>query len=132
MIEFESDIRVRYVETDVMGHVHHSNFANWFELARVEMMDNIGLPYIELEKQGALLPVLELHIKFMTPAYFDDRLKVKLFIKECPKVRLKIEYEISREKTLLATGETLHTFINRAGKVIRPPAVFLETIKKYF
>lgn len=132
MIESQSDIRVRYAETDAMGIAHHSNFTHWFEHARVEMMDKIGLPYIELEKQGALMPVLEVHIKFLAPAYFDDRLKVKLLIKECPRARIRVEYQVFRQKTLLAIGETLHTFINREGKAIRPPEAFLEMIKKYF
>lgn len=132
MIESESHIRVRYVETDAMGFAHHSSFVPWFELARVEMMDHIGLPYINLEKQDVLMPVLEVHIKFISPAHFDDRLKIKLLIKECPKVRLKVEYQVFRKETLLATGETLHTFINRENKVIRPPAAFLELMKQYF
>lgn len=132
MIESESHIRVRYVETDAMGIVHHSNYIAWLELARVEMMDNLGLPYTEIEKQGALMPVLEVHIKYLSPAYFDNRLIVKVTVNQRPVVRLKVEYQIFREKTLLATAETLHAFINREGKPIRPPSSFLECMEEYF
>lgn len=132
MIESESHIRVRYVETDAMGIAHHSNYIIWLELARVEMMDKLGLPYTEIEKQGALMPVLEVHISYLSPAYFDDRLIIKAFVREEPKVRLKVEYQIFREKTLIATAETLHTFINREGKAIRPPSSFLECMKQHF
>lgn len=132
MIESESQIRVRYVETDAMGIVHHSNYISWLELARIEMMDKLGLPYIEIEKKDALMPVLEVHIKYISPAYFDDRLSIKVFVKECPKVRLKVEYKIVRENSILATAETLHAFINREGKVIRPPIAFLECMKEHF
>lgn len=132
MIESESQIRVRYVETDAMGIAHHSNFINWLELARIEMMDNIGLPYIELEKQNALMPVLEIHIKFISPAYFDDRITIKLSILESPKARFKVDYQIFRTTTLLATAQTVHAFINREGKPIKPPSIFLETLKSLF
>lgn len=132
MIESQSQIRVRYVETDAMGFAHHSNYINWLELARVEMMDKLGLPYTEIEKQDILMPVLEVHIKYLSPSYFDDRLTVKLCVKEKPKARIKIEYKIVRKDAMIATAETLHTFINREGKTIRPPIAFLECIKPYF
>jgi len=132
MIESESQIRVRYVETDAMGIVHHSNFVNWLELARIEMMDNIGLPYVELEKQDALMPVLEVYIKFLSPAYFDDRITIKLFVPECPNARCIVEYKIFRGTTLLAEAKTLHAFINRKGRPIKPPSIFLETMKSFF
>ncbi|PWU05646.1 MAG: acyl-CoA thioesterase [Verrucomicrobia bacterium] len=132
MIESQTQIRVRYVETDAMGFVHHSNFIPWLELARVEMMDNVGLPYINLEKEGVLMPVLEIHIKLLSPAYFDDRITIKLQINEPPKVRLKVAYQIFRDTTLIATAETLHTFINRSGKPIKPPKNFLDTLNAYF
>lgn len=132
MIEMESHIRVRYVETDAMGIAHHSNFMHWFELARVEMMDKLGLPYIQLEKQDAFMPVLEVYTKFLAPAYFDDRLTIKVFVKESPKARLKVQYQVLREDTLLATAETLHAFINREGKAIKPPTLFLDAIKSHF
>lgn len=132
MIESESKIRVRYVETDVGGSVHHSKFIPWMEVARVEMFDNLGLPYAGLEKQGIGSVVLEVHLKVIKPAYFDDRLVVKAYVRECPKARLKVEYEIFRDETLLATAETTHAFVNKERKAIRPPKVFFEAVESHF
>lgn len=132
MIESESQIRVRYAETDAMGIVHHRHFLTWFELARIEMMDNVGLPYRDLEKEGALMPVLEVHSKLLKPAYFDDRLTIKLWVNERPRVKLKVEYKVLRGEEILITGETLHAFINREGKPIRPPQSFMKVMEPYF
>ncbi len=133
MINSESQIRVRYVETDAGGMVHHSSFIPWLELARVEMMDNLGLPYSSLEKQYKVhMAVLELHLKIIKPAYFDDRLTVKMYIKECPKVRLTIEYEILRNEALLATAETKHAFMGIGKGAAKPPKAFTDVLKTYF
>lgn len=133
MITSESQIRVRYVETDAGGIVHHSSFLPWLELARVEMMDNLGLAYSTLEKQyNVHMAVLEAHLKIIKPAYFDDRLIVKMYIKECPKVRLTVEYEILRDGVLLATAETKHAFIGYEKGAVKPPKAFSEVVKTYF
>lgn len=133
MIESESEIRVRYVETDASGMVHHSSFIPWLEVARVEMMDNVGLPYHELEKEWKVhMAVLEVHLKIIKPAYFGDILVVKASIRECPKVRLMVGYEILREGELLATGETMHAFMGSEKRAVRPPRAFMETVNGYF
>lgn len=133
MIKSESQIRVRYVETDAGGMVHHGSFIPWLEMARVEMMDNLGLPYRDLEKEYKVhMAVLEVNLRIVKPAYFDDRLVVKVVIRECPKVRLRIEYEILRDGVVLATAETAHAFMNKEQKAVKPPKVFTEVVKGYF
>lgn len=133
MIESKSQIRVRYEETDASGMVYHGSLIPWLEVARVEMMDNLGLPYKQLEnKEGSHMAVFEVHVKILKPAYFDDRLLVKAYIKERPKVRLTVEYEILREGVQIATAETKHAFMNSEKKAIKPPKVFMETINGYF
>ena len=82
MIRTETTIRVRYVETDAMGFVHHANYLSWFELARIEMLDAINLSYKELETAGYYLPVLGAAITYRKPAYFDDRLKVVCYVRD--------------------------------------------------
>lgn len=132
MITHEASVRVRYVETDAMGIVHHSNYLTWFELARIEMMDTLGLPYQKLEAQDCLLTVLESHVRYMKPSFFDDRLRVIVYVKEKPRVRTEIEYEILRNTELLATGKTLHAFINRQGQAIKPPEVYVNAVSGHF
>ena len=130
MIRTESKIRVRYGETDAMGFAHHANYVIWFEKARIEMLDRIGLAYRDLEASGYFIPVLEVKVSYRQPAFFDDRLTVACIVKERPRVRFRIEYEVLRGETLLATGSSAHAFIDKSAKPIRPPQRFLYAMKK--
>jgi acyl-CoA thioester hydrolase len=130
MISAEVGIRVRYQETDQMGVVYHGNYFTWFEAARIELLDQLGCPYRELEKSGYLLPVLHCEAKFKKPAHFDDRLTIKVLIQEPPTAKVKIDYQVFREDVLLCTGNSTHAFIDKKGKLTRPPAAFLEKTRE--
>lgn len=132
MLTATQEIRVRYVETDNMGVVHHANYFAWFEAARIRLLDDLGLPYRQLEEQGHLLPVLACSAEFKAPARFDDRLHVTVFIDELPTVRIQARYEVKCDDQLLATGSTLHAFVSPQGQVIRPPEAFLQKAKQAF
>ena len=132
MISADVNIRVRYQETDQMGVVYHANYFSWFEAARIELLDRIDCPYYELEKKGYFLPVLHCEAKFIKPAHFDDRLVVSVSIHELPSARIKIYYEVYRDKDLLCTGMTTHAFIDKTGKLTRPPVAFLEETRNRF
>ena len=107
MIRNETTIRVRYVETDAMGFAHHANYLCWFEMARIEMMDSLNLSYKALEGDGFFLPVLGASLTYKKPAYFDDVLKIVSVVHGKPGIRIKFEYDVFREESLLATGTTL-------------------------
>ncbi len=128
MIHIISHIRVRYAETDRMGVVHHRNYLVWFEAVRVLMLDEIGIPYREMEARGHYIPVLSANIEYKRPASFDDRLDIHLFMREKPRVRFQMHYEVRREDILLATGTTGHGVIDKNGKALRPPEYFLDKI----
>jgi acyl-CoA thioester hydrolase len=130
MISAEVGIRVRYQETDQMGVVYHGNYFTWFEAARIELLDQLGCPYRELEKGGYLLPVLHCEANFCKPAQFDDRLVVRITISEAPKARIKIHYRVIREQEILCTGNTTHAFVDTSGKLCRPPSNFLSKFKE--
>lgn len=132
MISAEVGIRVRYQETDQMGVVYHGNYFTWFEAARIELLDQMGCPYLQLEKDGFFLPVLHCEAKFHKPACFDDRLNIRVFIKDEPAVRIRISYEVCREEIILCTGNTTHAFIDQSGKLLRPPQYFIDKAKTYF
>ena len=87
MPESEVRIRVRYKETDNMGVVHHSNYVNYYEVARTEMMRGRGLSYKEMEARGVMLPVREVQLNYLAPAYYDDLLTVRIRIAERPGVK---------------------------------------------
>ena len=77
--------RVRYTETDQMGFAHHSNYLNYFEMARIEWLNKIGFSYAALERQGIVMPVVSAQINFKSPAFFDDQLMILLNLKDIPK-----------------------------------------------
>lgn len=132
MIHTISHIRVRYAETDRMDVVYHSNYLVWFETARILMLDEIGIPYLEIEARGLRLPVLTATAEYKSPARFDDRLEIHLFMREKPRARFRFEYEVRRGDTLLATGTTSHGFMDTNGKGLRPPEEFLAKINAFW
>jgi acyl-CoA thioester hydrolase len=129
MIHTVSNIRVRYAETDRMDVVYHSNYLVWFETARIQMLDQIGIPYREIEARGLFLPVLTASAAYKRPARFDDRLEIHLFMKKKPRARMHFEYEVRRGEELLVTGATSHGFMDHNGKGQRPPEDVLQKIE---
>ena len=135
MIENKTEIRVRYADTDQMHFVYNGKYLEYFEVGRTEMLRDIGLPYDVIEKEGFLLPVLEAYVKYRQPAYYDDVLVVKSFLKKNPDLKVHIDYEILRKNStdLIAEGFTIHAFIDKRNKkVTRPPDFFVKAIKKFF
>lgn len=126
MMEHSVNIRVRYAETDQMKFAHHSAYVAWFEMARIELMRSVGLIYAQMEKDGYLLPVLEVQIRYHKPAYFDDLLTIIAQPAGVEKARLRINYKVMKERALIAEGYSVHAFMNREGKPIRPPEFFLK------
>jgi acyl-CoA thioester hydrolase len=133
MIQHSIQLRVRYSETDQMSYVYYGNYASYFEVARVEAFRHIGFSYKEMEEAGILMPVLEYKTKYIKPAKYDDLLTIKVSIKEKPGIKIKFEYEVFNESDiLLNTAETTLVFINKMGKPVLPPAIFMNYFEKYF
>jgi acyl-CoA thioester hydrolase len=122
MICSRTAVTVRYSETDMMGIVYHANYLPWFEIGRTNMLKEIGIPYRRLEAEGFLLPVLEVAAKYLRPARYDDELTIVTVMRERPVLRIRLEYEVRRGEDLLATGSTVHAFVDREGHPLRPPA----------
>ena len=76
MLVSETEMSVRYAETDMMGIVYHGNYLPWFEVGRTNLMKELGMPYRELEAQGLYLPVLEVGVRYIKSARYDDRLTI--------------------------------------------------------
>lgn len=62
----------KYYETDQMGIIHHSNYIRWFEEARIDYMNQIGLTYKKMEEEGIISPVLSINCNYQKMMYFDD------------------------------------------------------------
>ncbi len=126
-----SFVKVRYAETDQMGVVHHGNYAQYFEIARIDWLQQFGVSYKSLEKSGIMLPVYEMGIKFLKPAYFDDNLEIVTHLKAIPNVKIEFEYEVfNRAKDLLTKASTTLVFMNaETRKPIACPEFILNKLK---
>jgi len=121
MLRSEIQLSVRYAETDMMGIVYHGNFLPWFEMGRTALLKDLGFPYRQLEEEGYRLPVLEVSARYLRPAHYDDILTVLTLLKERPLLRIRLEYEVRRGDELLATGTSVHAFVDREGRPVKPP-----------
>lgn len=134
MIKTETTLRVRYGETDQMGFVYYGNYAQYYEVGRVEAMRSLGFSYREMEEGGILMPVINLTINYKKPALYDDEVRVVTVVKEMPKVRITFDYECYNQKNeLLNTGSVTLVFIDKTrNKPTVPPDWFLEGFRKKF
>ena len=132
MIVSRTEIVVRYAETDMMGVVYHGSYLPWFEVGRTTLLKELGLAYRQLEADGYRLPVLEIAAKYFRPALYDDTLTIVTTLREKPLLRIRLEYEVRRGEELLATGFSMHAFIDREGRPVRPPASAVAVFGKAF
>ncbi|TXF79168.1 acyl-CoA thioesterase [Chryseobacterium sp.] len=132
MIHTTHSIRVRYGETDPMKYVYYGNYAEYLEVARVELFRSLGFSYDEIEKRGIWLPVSEYQIKYIKPARYDEILEIHTFIKKIPGVKLEFEYEIyNPAKQKISEARTTLFFLDsETDKIIKCPDFLLELIEK--
>ena len=122
---------MRYAETDNMGIAYHANYFVWFEVGRCDLLRSLGQTYRELEMQGVMLPVIEVHCKFRDPARYDDELNIETSGSLLSQVRVEFFYEVVRraDQKKLAVGGTVHASIDRSGQPLRLPAEIQEALK---
>ena len=135
MYEFNTEVRVRYAEADPMNVVYYGNYAQYFEVGRVESLRNLGISYKGIEDMGIMLPVVELNIKYLRPAKYDDLLNIKSQIKELPTDhKIVFDQEIYNEEgKLLTIGKVkLYFMDSKLGNRASMPAIMLEKLSTYF
>jgi acyl-CoA thioester hydrolase len=127
----ELAIRVRYVECDPMGVVHHSVYPVWFEMGRTEMLRSCGGSYRGLEETGAFLVVADLSIKFLVPARYDDELLLGTHLLEGGRARIRHGYELHRpaDDALVARATTTIACVDARGGLQAIPDAVLRTLQ---
>lgn len=132
METFRTTARITYGDTDQMGIAYHGSYLRWFEIGRTEMLRSMGLTYKEMEARGVMLPVSDVHCKYLKPARYDDLLCIEVTIDRAVKGAIKFDYCITSEGggTVHVKGYTKHAFVGQNGRVIRPPEFLLETIQQ--
>lgn len=130
----ENTIRVRYAETDQMAVVYHGNYAQYFEVSRVEALRSMGLSYKQMELEGVSLPVLKFETKFIRPAKYDDLLTIKTEIREIPTTRITFHHEVFNEKNeLLTLGLVQLVFVDiKTGRPRKAPENFQKLLDPFF
>ena len=123
--------KVRFVETDLMGVVHHSNYLRWFEMARVEYLREADILLLDLIRNGIVFRITKVECKYISSAYFDDWLIIEVVMIECHKAKMEFAYRITREADhiVLAEGYTQNLFTTSEGKVTRLPDEYFEKLK---
>lgn len=134
MISNQTKIRVRYGETDQMGYVYYGNYAQYFEVGRVEWLRDLGISYKSLEESGIMLPVIQLTVNYIKPAKYDDLLTIKTILHNKPLVKIEFDFEIRNEKEeLLTTGFARLVFMDmKKNKPIKAPQYLLDQIYERF
>jgi len=135
MFTSETKIRIHYALTDQMGVVYHGNYAQLYEIGRTEALRGLGLTYKQIESTGVIMPVTEIHSRFLRPAVYDDLLTVVTMVKEMP-LHSKIVFhnEIYNEKKeLLNIGDvTLYFLDAETKKRTDMPEKIKEKLVAYF
>jgi acyl-CoA thioester hydrolase len=133
MIANTTHVRVRYADTDKMGISYYSKYLEWFEVGRTELLREIDFPYSKMEEEGIGLPVIEVHCRYHRAALYDQLLRVVSAVESMPRGTVRIDYKIyNDDKVLLVEGYTIHSFLGKLGRSVRPPKSFLEALQPYF
>ena len=134
MYTHSTKIRVRYGETDQMGYAYYGNYAQYYEVGRVEMLRSLGMDYAGMERDGVMLPVLALNCKFIKPALYDQEITIKTTVSELPGIRIHFKYELFNEnQELINIGDTTLVFVDMAkNKPCQPPEDFMQRLKVWF
>jgi len=129
----ETEITVRYAETDQMSVVHHANYLVWFEVGRTDICKAKGFSYREMEEQeDALMVVAEMYCRYKSPAFYDDKLIIRTKVEEVRSRTVRFIYEVFRpsDNKLLVEGESMHIFTDRQKRVRTLPEKYRELLAK--
>ena len=125
-MQHDTEIEVRYYETDGQGVVHHANYFKYFEFARVKMLQDAGYDYAELERQGIFLVVHSIGCRFLLPATFGDTLRIHTRVERATAARLDHSYKVYRGEDLVAEGSSTLACIDADGTVKRMPSFLIS------
>ena len=112
LVKVESNIKVRFNETDQMGIVYHGNYFSWFDIGRMDYFDNLDITYKELEDKMLLLPVIDVKCSYIKPLRYGDVFKLITSIRKIKGVRIYFEYKLMLDDELMAEGESSHAFVD--------------------
>lgn len=135
MYSHEYTKRVRYGETDQMGYLYYGNYAQYYEIGRVEMLRSLGLTYKSMEAEhGILMPVVSMQQRFVRPALYDEQITIRTTLRQLPAKFIVFHMELFNENGKLVNGGTVKLcFVEESsGKTISAPEHLLAELRPYF
>lgn len=134
MLKGTIQYRVRYFDADPMGYCNNANYPKFYEMGRDELFREIGLPYTEVERGGFMLPLADLHVRYVKPAKYDDLLTITTSVQVRPTAKIIFNYSIhNQHNDLINEGYTTLVFVDiNSRRPVRMPAFVSEKIEKYF
>lgn len=135
MYTTETQIRIHYALTDQMGFVYHGHYAQFYEIGRAEAIRQLNYTYKDIEAMGVIMPVVDIHSKFLRPAKYEDLITVKTSLREMPlHHKIVFHHEIFNEKDeLLNVGDiTLYFMDAKTMKRCEMPVELKTKLAGYF
>jgi acyl-CoA thioester hydrolase len=135
MFIHETQVRVRYGETDQMGYLYYGKYAEYYEVGRAEAIRSLGLSYKEMEvKHRVMMPVMSLQMRFVRPALYDDLLTVRTVLRQLPLENITFHHEIFNEKKKLVNGGSVKLcFVDmETNKTVAAPAFLVDVLRSFF
>jgi len=126
---FSTEVRVRFAETDAQGIAHHAGFVVWLEVARIEYLDRFDGGYSALQRSGLEALTLEVFVRYLAPARFDDRLRIQARCTDVRGARFRFEYLLDRTGEPIAEAWTAHATVEaRSLRPTRTPGWLVDAI----
>ena len=134
MIEGEYKIRPRYGEVDQMGYVYHANYVTYCHQARTELLRRFGINDRVLEDNNIMLPVIEMNLRYLKPAAYDQELTVRTIIEELPSTRFKFKFQIfNEEEEMVCKAKSTVVFVDKENrKPLRVPDMILQPLQSSY
>lgn len=129
-MEYSTDIRVRYAETDAMGIVHHASYVVWLEVGRTHMLRELGKAYPEWEAEGVFMSVGEVHLTYRAPLRFDDVVTLHTRVHEVGRRKVAFGYRLEKAGVRIAEGRTVHMVTGLDGRSRTLPATLLALLRE--
>lgn len=132
-ITSKTQYRILYADTDMMGVVYYGNYGRLYEMGRTEMIRGMGLPYLEMEKAGIVMPVFSVEAKYRKVLEYDELITIETTVKEVPAVRMEFFHKIYNEDGVLAhEAKVVLVFMDmKASRPVRAPEMLTKLLENY-
>ena len=135
MFSYDTQVRVRYGETDQMGYLYYGHYPQYYEVGRAEMIRSLGTSYKEMETEfGIMMPVMSLQMRYVRPALYDELLTIRTVLRQFPESTITFHHEIFNEKKKLVNGGSVKLcFVDmKTGKTVPPPQYLIDKLAPHF